>query len=294
MMLRAWVPRIAVLSSLLIVTPTLPAATAPSRPNAARTPVVPTRPAQALEPATDAAWWQATLTYLGRHVRIGTRWIRTDLTDDKRTPTDSNGNGKFDDSEVLSVSYMGSIVGLQEVNDDWPDKVFVQWAFNDYVGIETSYEHFQARTITFWDGHTDGAFDLRGPLLSLYGTLPNRTRFTPRLGVGMVFLDTEFIYDPGWHSNPIAGQSLTTDETTSWAGTRLGYDITGWACYLGCDIRLVEHWALEFYARQMYVHDLEAHYTLWPANYPQNIDDRGFYHFPMDNRAIGIGLRCSF
>ena len=254
---------------------------APAAPEAELPAEAPLLGAQAQGPGVaDQPWWEQTVRYIGRHARLGTRWLHVALLDDKRKPQDTNGDGAITDPEILAVSYMGSINQLDVVQDDWPDKVFAQWEFCRYVGVEVSYEHIQAKTVTYWDGHTDGTFDLQGPMFSLYGALPNRTPFTPRAGVGVGFLSTYFDYNPAWHNAPGITQYLDTD------------DASALIFYVGCSARLVKHLSLDIYARQMNTH-VDAHYYMTS---PEGalLDNRGWFNYPMENRAIGVGLRLEF
>jgi len=224
--------------------------------------------------------WEATRHYLAEHVEIGSRWTHFSLHDDKRTPEDTNGNGEIDDDELLAVSFLGSIIELDPQNSDRLDRLFLQWSVNRYWGFELTYDEIRAKTYTFWDGHTDGTFELQGPILTVYGEVTMWNRITPRAGVGVAFFDGNFDHDPLWRH--AAGLLQTMDTENS----------TGIVYLLGCEIALNAHWALDLYARHTDAH-IDAHYTIaWEDG--TVFDDRGVTRFPMTNRAFGLGLVYSF
>ncbi len=222
--------------------------------------------------------------FLSGHLAIGTRSRLIQLAD----PRDA---------------FLGSINRL-DVEDQWaPRFPYVQWNFTPYVGIEAAWERFEVETIatTTQNVHTDGAFEISGSVFCLFGRYPNRTPFTPTLGLGYAFIRAEFDMHPVWH-NGFSFNRL--DEYEAWraAGSPAwpndGYQRTisagnteGWVVTGGCEVRLCEHVAADLTVRYMDF-EVPAHYYL--SRYGVVTDDRGHTDFPMACYTYAASLKYVF
>ena len=240
-------------------------------------------PAPQTTATSDHGFLNSVDDFISGHLTIGYRPIYVHLQDSSRTPVDNNKNGQIDADELLRVSYLGSITGLQSQQDYFRSAIFARWDFWNYCGVEMTWEHIQAKTFNFWSKGTDGTFDMSGPMLAAVLQYPNESIFTPRVGAGVAFLSSTFNMDPYWHGTVVeAGirNWLTTQNDP-------GYVVMG-----ACDVDLGPAWALTFYARYMQAH-IDGHYWLTYSDGTM-LQDRGVTRFPMDSVAYGAGLEFRF
>ncbi|MBI3987248.1 MAG: hypothetical protein HY343_10025 [Lentisphaerae bacterium] len=203
--------------------------------------------------------------------------------------------------------FMGFIDVLEEEQDLWPTKVFAQWLFTPYVGLELTWDQVAAK---LWNSedipHDDGMLSLRGPIVTLFGQYPNETIFTPYAGVGAGWFLADFDPNPIWHNG--FGYEMTWDQAVAdyeaWraAGSpewpNNGYqrilepeDTYGLVLTAGSSIGINRRWAADLYLRYMWA-DVDAHYTR--RVFGEVIDDRGTFTFPLSNFAAGLGVKYLF
>lgn len=192
--------------------------------------------------------------------------------------------------------FMGSIDHLDEEQDLTPNRFFVDWLFSPYWGVELTWDEIQMSTITMADGHDDGTIMADGPIFTVFGRYPNNSMVTPFAGMGLAFLSGSFdpetwwrLHYPNreyWHNmgsprTPLGGvtKEVSVDDTVAFV-------LTG-----GCDAALTEHFSASIYARLMWG-ELDADYKIL---HDGNVtEDRGTHSFPIDNIALGIGIKYSF
>lgn len=224
---------------------------------------------------------------LSGHLKIGVDYLYVDLQDDDRGINDS---------------FLGSITKLKERQPDtllWP---FLQWNVTDYFGAEVRWFSLEAKTITYWDGHSDGSFELEGPVYAIYGRYPNRTLFTPSVGFGMTVLDVRFSHNPVWH-NGFGGENRDQNYANWVAAGRPSWPNGGYRRTLSPEdtVGVVVRAAVEatffeyvsaWVSAQYMETDVETRYTLsW---YGEVRDDRGTFTFPMDSLSYGFGVSVNF
>lgn len=192
--------------------------------------------------------------------------------------------------------WMGSIDHLDEQQDLMPTRLFADWLFSPYWGIELTWEKIEMTTITLADGHDDGAIMADGPIFSVFCRYPNNSRVTPFAGMGLAFLFGSFDPETWWRlhypsseywnslgkpDTPLGGftKELSVDDTVAFV-------LTG-----GCDAELTEHFSANIYARLMWG-ELDADYKIMRDG--RVTEDRGTYGFPIDNIALGIGIKYRF
>jgi outer membrane protein W len=201
------------------------------------------------------------------HVDIGTRITAFSLEDSNRGDSDH---------------FYGSIDKLDAKQNYWPLKVFVDYKINSWWGFELTWDEVRAKTITKSDGHTDGVIEAGGPIMSVFGQYPNATIFTPYAGAGFTYLLGGFDDDHSWKHPPtnpaIVDQTFSLDNT--W----------GWVAYLGVSAQLTDHWSLDLYVRHMDA-ELKGSKTVVTAAETQTDNS---VRFPLDNDALGLGVRYSF
>ncbi|MBI3987321.1 MAG: hypothetical protein HY343_10390 [Lentisphaerae bacterium] len=203
--------------------------------------------------------------------------------------------------------FMGYLDSLEEEQDWWPTKLFAQWLFTPYAGLELTWDQVTANLLSSDDiPHNDGVLSLRGPIATLIGQYPNETIFTPYAGVGAGWFQADFDPNPIWHNGfgrEVAWfQAAAEYEAWRAAGSpewpNDGYqrilepeDTYGLVVTAGSSIGINRHWAADLYLRYMRV-DMEAHYTR--RVFGEVIEDRGVYTFPLNNYAAGLGVKYLF
>ena len=215
-----------------------------------------------------AAWAQGAAggSACAGHLEVGTRVTGFRLEDSSRSSDDR---------------FYGSIDKLDAVQDYWPIKVFVDYNVNPYWGIDLTWDQVQADTITKEDGHNDGTLNVGGPIASVFVRYPGLAWMVPYAGGGVAYYFSEFNEENSWRyppSNPgIRQQTFHPD------------DAVGWVVYAGVSVQVVEHWYADLYVRHTGVsvkgeHDVDVYYEV----------QTGDFKFPLDNDAIGLGVRYAF
>lgn len=192
--------------------------------------------------------------------------------------------------------FMGTIDHLDEEQDLMPNRLFVDWLFSPYWGIELTWDELQMSTITVADGHDDGTLIADGPIFTVFGRYPNHSTVTPFAGMGLAFLSGSFdpetwwrLHYPGrdyWDSigspvTPLGGvtKDVSVEDTVAFV-------LTG-----GCDVALTEHFSASIYARLMWG-ELDAEYKILRNG--EVSEERGTFGFPIDNIALGVGIKYRF
>jgi len=172
--------------------------------------------------------------------------------------------------EKFHNSFVGSITKLKEDQTFVPTKVYVQYKIWPYFGIGGSYDRFGAEA---WDDSgTDGTAVLSGPLLYLLGCYPNSTAFTPFCELGTAFYSANCRNASTWGTQGNKVMNLNN--------TR------GYYAALGCDIKIRNRLAVNFYSRYMNV-DVDGVFML-------NGKKREDIIFTTSHLAVGLGVKYSF
>jgi len=195
--------------------------------------------------------------YLKGRLEIGTRWTRFTLL-------------KSHQGEPFHGSFVGSITELREEQDQWPNKLFVQYGLSPYVWAGLSYDHLRARA---WDsGGGDGSIDMQGVMPYVAARWANRTRWTPYAEAGLVYYRTSFDSDPNWANN--GQREFALDNTC------------GYALALGCDCALTRNWSAGLYGRYTYAKVNGSFF-----DFGQDLQD---FTFPVSHWTYGVGAKHAF
>jgi len=219
-----------------------------------------------------AAANSAVPAWMKDHLELGTRFTYVWLRDHRRDPLSG--------IDGAPGSYYGSINELDPVQSYWPLKLFADYKFCPYGGVELALDYFSVRTITQLDGHTDGDLNLVGPQLSVFGRYPNATAFTPYAGAGLAYYHASFDENPDWHAPPGRPEIQTMDFTHTYGAFLYGgllWDFAG-------------HWSADLLVRYTWLRDADG--THWGG--PDGTDFNGSPSFPLSNIAAGVGIRYRF
>ena len=177
-------------------------------------------------------------------------------------------------------SFYGSINQLDAQQNYLPLKIFVDYKFSPYCGVELMYDQLRADAITQIDGHSDGTINLIGPIASIIGRYPNATRLTPYAGLGVAYFFAKFDENPRWSEPPGRNfrQTFELDNTA------------GWIVCGGCDVKISGPWSADLFLRYTEVDVSGIH---WLNGQENNIGGR-HPDFPLSNIAAGMGVRYSF
>ena len=228
---------------------------------------------------TTAATSADTKSFLTDHLEIGTRITYFRLL---------NENDK---------SFLGSIDHLGDSQDYNPSKVFVDWLFCPYGGLELTWDRIEAvATTSTSDNHTDGKFLLDGPILTAFARYPNKSILTPYAGVGVAYYHTDFEAQDWWAQGFASPQDFvdfgkpSTDRNNK--GRAISTDTTaGFVATAGTAIKITKNWSADLYFRYSSI-NLDAHFMLTTDG--QVSDDKGHYGIPFDNVTGGVGVKYVF
>ena len=215
--------------------------------------------------AANGNWWN--------NFEVGTRSTWIYLTDHQRPITATSAE---------MGSFYGSINQLNPVQDYWPLKLFVDYKFCPYCGIELTYDFFSARTITREDGHTDGDLNLLGVLPSFFVRYPTELGLTPFAGAGIAYYHVNFDEDALWHAPPGRDEIQIMD-----------FDHTyGLFAYGGLMWTFVKNCSVEISVRYT---KMDAEGVHWQGPDDGNpLHPGGAPSFPLSNVAASLGLHYSF
>ncbi len=226
------------------------------------------------------------------HLEIGLRTSHFRLRTRKKHEYD--GDGRF------IGGFMGSINRLSE-QQDYKPLPFVRIHINDTFGIQLGYTRFDVKTSTYWSGHSDGTFKLRGPTLKLYASHSLSSGLEPYIGAGVARLNASFRHDELWHNgfspnNPEAYEAWVEAGRPEWPNG--GYrrtispkDTTAWIVSGGSRYPIHENWNLDLGLRYMRAEIDTDFYLSW---YETRRQDQGRYTFPMDNWSLLFSVSYDF
>lgn len=221
--------------------------------------------------------------FLAGHLQIGTRITGFMLLKDK------------------SDSFIGSIDQLDEEQDLLPTKLYADWYFSPYWGLDLTWDHATAKTATQdktdTPTHSDGSFKISGPIISLIGRYPNPSDWIPYGGAGVAIMSARFDAATWWYTG--FPSESDWEEYGSPSQTLNGLNrviepkknAIGYVAFGGCDYKITDHLLVGAYVRYMNI-KLDAHYYLTINGV--DIDDRGDYSIPMHNMVAGIGTSYLF
>jgi TolB-like protein/outer membrane protein W len=232
------------------------------------------------------------------HVSLGARITHYSLIDDSELNYDDNG--KF------TEGYLGSIAYL-DANQNYVPTIYANITITEWFALQLAWERFEIETSTYWDGHSDGTFNMRGPSLTAQLRYANHTKFTPYAGAGIVMLNVDFDMEGWWH-NGFSGETGEEAQQAydNWIASGApewpngGYqrnltvddDITFKPIIQGgCLWDISDHFALDLDLRYMNF-DNSLNYNL--SKYGHVFSDRGSSDFPMSAWMVDLGLVVSF
>ncbi len=207
---------------------------------------------------------------------------------------------EYDDQGRFTGGFLGSIDTLSEKQDPRP-MPFARVLFNDWSGMQIGYASLGAKTSTFWDGHSDGTIELRGPAFELFARARLAHGFSPYAFFGIAPLRANFKHDDLWHNGFSPGNREAYDAWVAAGKPKWpngGYrrtialkDTIGWTLAAGCAYALPRRWSAQLDYRYMAA-DVKANYSLsWHGRNRQN---RGNYTFPMSHHGVSLGVGYAF
>lgn len=192
--------------------------------------------------------------------------------------------------------YIGSIGKLNEQQNLTPFKLFAAYNFTPSFRTELAYDSARARTVTRYDGHTDGDFKISGPMLNAcYSILPGE-KISPYLGLGLAHVDTSFDAATWWnlgYPNETVWRDAGNPATPYAEFTRNIEPKNTYSMLMtaGCRYNLSPDFDIDILLRYMPV-SFKAHYYIkWDSG---RTDDRGIYTIRMDNLTLASGVVYKF
>jgi outer membrane protein W len=198
--------------------------------------------------------------------------------------------------DAHSGSFLGSINELDAEQDFAPYKVFADYFFLDWLGVELTWDTVAAQTTTAIDGHHDGSLEIAGPILTVVARWVSEYVWTPYAGVGVGLFSGDFTPETWWelaYSSKADWESLGSPHVPRNNRTR-NFDVddpVGLVLTAGTGLYLTEHWSMDFYVRYTDV-EIDVDYTIQQKG--AVIDDRGTSSVPLSNFAAGVGVAYWF
>lgn len=230
--------------------------------------------------------------FLENHVEMGLRVTHFRLR--------TREKHEYDDDGRFTGGFMGSINRLSERQDYRPLPV-LRIRINDTLGMQLGYTRFDVKTSTYWSGHSDGTFRLRGPTLKLFARHVLPSGLEPYAAAGIARLNASFRHDELWHhgfspNDPSTYEAWVDAGRPAWPNG--GYrrtispkDTTAWIFSGGSRYPIADNWNLDVGLRYM-VAEIDADFHLsW---YETRRQDRGRYTFPMDNWSFLFSVSYDF
>lgn len=189
-------------------------------------------------------------------------------------------------------TFLGHIDKLEAIQDNSPTKVYADWWFHRYVGVELTWDRVEARTHNDDpEGISDGNLIAQGPMASLMARYPNKTRVTPHVGLGMAFMSVTFEEEPWWalgYASPESYAELGSPSIPRGKTREMLPDdsANGVVMTAGLDVRISQHWSADLYWRNM---DLDA-----KMGYRIAKEIRDSKTIPLSNMAYGAGVKYVF
>ncbi len=255
--------------------------------------------------------------FVAGHLRVGTRLTGYAFAHITGLHLDPNSNIKDQHNPVSGVeeTFLGSITKLDAVQNYWPQNLYADWYFTPSLGVELTWAEIRAQTVsvdkTETPSHSDGDWDIKGPVVSVIGRYNNPSKWTPYGGAGLALMSSRFIHSTWWHTGfpseedwvangspnmSINGEyrTMQTDAKRSWAEVVLpGLDVddVGFVVFGGCDYTIMDHLLANVYVRYMNIEIHNHYYITLPGG---GIDDRTWYTIPLSNIAAGVGVSYAF
>ena len=220
--------------------------------------------------------------YAGR-LALGTRVTWFSLMDDKHT---------------LDEAFLGNLDQLDDNQDLAPYKLFAQYWFCDWGGVELGWDKVSADVVNepTKGAVSDGTVEMSGPMLSLMARLPTSYIYTPYAGLGVALWSASFDH-AAWHhygyESPEAYASAPEPRNKPQGGKIRDIDVEdaiGLVLTAGCDVYLTKNWSVDLYARYLDI-AADAEYQLTIGDTPHNHDEGSF---PLEHVALGAGVKYTF
>ena len=206
------------------------------------------------------------------------------LEDSKRDPNATSAS---------EGSFYGSITELKAEHkakqDLLPYKLFVDYLFCPYGGLELTWDRVEADTITRLDGHSDGTVIANAPLLGAFGRYPNDTGVVPYGGAGFGYAFTQF--NPTYNWTHAIGPDGAYKAGPYWHQSFTMSDSWCWFVYAGVAFAMNAHWGLDLYVRHEGLTVKGTHNT-YVGDYLTSVPTD--FSLPFQNDALGVGVRYSF
>lgn len=224
-------------------------------------------------------------TYIKGHLQIGTRTVLRRLTDD-----DSGHKG----SSHGSGTFLGTIYGLDEIQNYAPIYFHMTYFFNKYIGIEMAYDKVEAETLAMglyrgqhWSDlmngreKTNGDVSLSGPSVSVVGRYPNSSSFTPFISLGLGFFSADYDSSAEWKYSRDGNIHMMSVD-----------DEVALQLAAGTDWQFQKKWSLN--ASVQYTKaTVDATFNSYDSR-GEITQDPQAGEFPLDNIAFRLGVSYSF
>ena len=190
-------------------------------------------------------------------------------------------------------TFLGHIDKLEAIQDNAPTKLYADWWFHRYAGVELTWDRVEARTHNDDpEGISDGNIAAQGPIATLMARYPNQTRVTPHVGLGLAFMSISFDEEPWWalgYASPESYAELGSPSVPRNGKTREmlpDSSARGVVVVAGLDVRISRHWSADVYWRSM---DLDA-----KMGYRIAGEVKDTKSIPLSNIAMGAGVKYVF
>jgi len=231
-------------------------------------------------------------TYIANRLSIGARFTHRILTD-----SDSGHEGGVRGSGT----YLGTIYAIDEVQNYFPFS-FIRYDFTEYIGVELAYDSIEGETLATSIQHpetgtkSDGDVSLTGFTVTVIGSYPNESRFTPYCGLGIGYFQGDFEETDHWalgyYSEPHYAEHGSPG--TPYNGRRKWMNIDdtlGFIITAGTKYELPNHWFLDASLQYIMV-DADAHYEKSVYDVEAGYSRDGT--FPLDNLVFRFGIGYTF
>ena len=197
-----------------------------------------------------------------------------------------------------SESFLGTISKLDESQDYIPWKLYAAWQFNPKWGLELTWDRVTAKTITRTeDHHSDGEFEVIGPILDAVYRMNKLGRFSPYAQLGVAWMLGDFKPTQWW----ALGYEHESDWVLLGSTDQARNDITrgiavddslGLVAALGSRIEVTKRWSGDILLRYMYLEN-DATFTEYRSGRP--IPGTGDANtIPFSHLTLGVGMAYSF
>lgn len=225
--------------------------------------------------------WDRLAKHLHDRVSLGTRVTAFTLTNSTSSGVDREAGETF----------IGHLTELEEVQDYYPTNGFVSYFATPFLGLEFSNDGVEAAARNSNNHYSDGNVSATGLLLSLVLRYPNKSMFTPSVGVGIGFWDSDFSEEAWWHygyRSPDAWRDhgSLNQPRRGINKTIAVHDTQGVVIQGELDIHVHGHWSVDLLARYA---GMEA-----DAEYYQNGELHRSGTFPLSYIAFAAGVRYTF